>query len=78
MTWTRPAHGWVLGHGAGLEAARHRFRPAVGTAMASSLIRPWHLGQARTSTHGKLAVWIMPQPSKPGPAVFGAALLEQP
>jgi hypothetical protein len=27
---------------------------------------------------GKLAVWITPQPRKPGPAVFGAALLEQP
>jgi uncharacterized protein len=31
-----------------------------------------------TRRHGKLAVWIMPQPSKRGPAVFGAAVLEQP
>lgn len=34
--------------------------------------------EALTRGHGKLAVWIMPQPSKPGPAVFAAALLEQP
>ena len=27
---------------------------------------------------GRLAVWIVPQPKKPGPAVFGAALVEQP
>jgi hypothetical protein len=27
---------------------------------------------------GKLAVWIVPQPKKTGPAVFGAALVEQP
>jgi len=31
-----------------------------------------------TRRHGKLAVWIMPQPSKQGPSLFGAALLEQP
>jgi hypothetical protein len=34
--------------------------------------------EALTRRQGKLAVWIVPQPSKPGPAVFGAALLEQP
>jgi DUF1680 family protein len=27
---------------------------------------------------GKLAVWIMPRPGKPGPTFFGAALLDQP
>jgi hypothetical protein len=31
-----------------------------------------------TKRPGKLAVWIVPQPKKPGPAVFGAALVEQP
>lgn len=31
-----------------------------------------------TRRPGKLAVWIVPHPRKPGPAVFGAALLEQP
>jgi uncharacterized protein len=34
--------------------------------------------EAMTRSQGKLAVWIVPQASKAGPAVFGAALLEQP
>jgi DUF1680 family protein len=34
--------------------------------------------ESLTRRPGKLAVWIVPQPNKPGPAVFGAALLEQP
>ncbi len=34
--------------------------------------------EALTRGRGKLAVWITPQTGKPGPAVFEAALLEQP
>ncbi len=34
--------------------------------------------EALSRRHGKLAVWIVPQPSKAGPALFEAALLEQP
>jgi hypothetical protein len=34
--------------------------------------------EALSRGRGRLAVWITPQPSKPGPAVFEAALLEQP
>jgi hypothetical protein len=34
--------------------------------------------EAVTRGQGKLAVWITPQTGKTGPAVFEAALLEQP